>query len=321
MVISRATTGHHPPTAKGVNRARLTAMVVGASRSDGQLAINMRQKFLRRAQTSIGINHAWPVEQHRSGPPIGTLLAKAWEGLSTCRVMPTVLLVDDDLENRWALQLALESRGHRVVLAENGCNALQKARAVLPQLIITDLQMPEMNGGELCRHLKCGAAFSGVPVLLLSAMPEPTAGIRCWTAYLRKPVSMEELLDTVDMFIAARLTYGRALGDSEPPPQPAGEPSTRDVGPERTLIERCCTGSTLGLAVFAARLVRIPDGTKMGNGYNQDRATHPVFRSDRTMEWCGPVATVRAAASDCRHGDRIADYWMNLTHQCNRQPA
>ncbi|MGF6545703.1 response regulator [Paraburkholderia youngii] len=150
--------------------------------------------------------------------------------------MPTVLLVDDDLENRWALQLALESRGHRVVLAENGCDALQKARAVLPQLIITDLQMPEMNGAELCRHLKCGAAFSGVPVLLLSAMPEPTAGIRCWTAYLRKPVSMEELLDTVDMFIAARLTYGRALGDSEPPPQPAGEPSTRDVGPERTLI-------------------------------------------------------------------------------------
>ncbi|MFL9858638.1 response regulator [Paraburkholderia madseniana] len=58
--------------------------------------------------------------------------------------MSTVLLVDDDLENRWALQLALESAGHHVVLAENGYDALRKAARHIPELVITDLQMPEI---------------------------------------------------------------------------------------------------------------------------------------------------------------------------------
>lgn len=130
--------------------------------------------------------------------------------------MSTVLLVDDDLENRWALQLALESRGHRVVLAENGSDALQKAHAHFPELVITDFEMPEMDGGEFCRRLKCGggAAFSDVPVVLLSAVPEPE-GIRCWTVFLRKPAAIERLLDTVDKFIAARLTYARAPREFE----------------------------------------------------------------------------------------------------------
>ncbi|MGF6932162.1 CheY-like chemotaxis protein [Paraburkholderia sp. UCT70] len=131
--------------------------------------------------------------------------------------MSTVLLIDDDLENRCALQLALESRGHRVVLAENGWDALQKAHTDFPELVITDLEMPEMDGKELCRRLKCQAVFSGLPVVLLSAMPEPTEEIRCWTAFLRKPVSIAALLDAVDRFIAARLTYARAPRDSEYP--------------------------------------------------------------------------------------------------------
>ncbi|MBB5465181.1 CheY-like chemotaxis protein [Paraburkholderia sp. CI2] len=131
--------------------------------------------------------------------------------------MSTVLLIDDDLENRCALQLALESRGHRVVLAENGWDALQKAHTDFPELVITDLEMPEMDGKELCRRLKCQAVFSGLPVVLLSAMPEPTEGIRCWTAFLRKPASIAALLDAVDRYIAARLTYTRAPRDSEYP--------------------------------------------------------------------------------------------------------
>ena len=131
--------------------------------------------------------------------------------------MSTVLLVDDELENQWALQLALESRGHRVVLAGNGSDALEKAHAHFPELVITDFEMPEMDGRELCRRLKCGAAFSDVPVVLLSAIPEPTEGIRCWTVFVRKPASIEILLDTVDRFIAARLTYARATRESEYP--------------------------------------------------------------------------------------------------------
>ena len=88
--------------------------------------------------------------------------------------MSTILLVDDDLENRWALQQVLESRGYRVVLAHNGRDALRKVHAEFPELVITDLEMPEMDGGELCRRLKREAAFPDLPVVLLSSMPEPT---------------------------------------------------------------------------------------------------------------------------------------------------
>ncbi|OLL27552.1 response regulator [Burkholderia sp. SRS-W-2-2016] len=129
--------------------------------------------------------------------------------------MSTVLLVDDDLENRWALQLALESRGHHVVLAENGRDALQKAAADFPALVVTDLQMPEMDGEELCHRLRSRAGLSDIPVVLLSAMQEPREGGRYWTAFLQKPVSVELLLDTVESFIAARLTYTRMSRASE----------------------------------------------------------------------------------------------------------
>ncbi|MGF6552985.1 hypothetical protein QFZ96_008121 [Paraburkholderia youngii] len=68
----------------------------------------------------------------------------------------------------------------------------------------------------LCRRLKHGggAAFSDVPVVLLSALSEPE-GIRCWTVFLRKPASIEVLLDTVDKLIATRLTCAPARRDPE----------------------------------------------------------------------------------------------------------
>jgi len=63
--------------------------------------------------------------------------------------MSLILLVDDDAENRYALKMAFESRGHHVLVANNGRDALREASSMLPELIVTDLQMPEMNGEEL----------------------------------------------------------------------------------------------------------------------------------------------------------------------------
>ncbi|NKJ48978.1 response regulator [Burkholderia sp. SG-MS1] len=129
--------------------------------------------------------------------------------------MATVLVVDDDLENRWALQLALENRGYHVVLAENGRDALRRTSLNFPALVITDWQMPEMDGAEFCRRLKCQPAFAATPVILLSAMPERACGPRCWVAFLRKPAAIEKLLHIVDGFIAERLPNARATSTSE----------------------------------------------------------------------------------------------------------
>ncbi|REE17737.1 response regulator receiver domain-containing protein [Paraburkholderia sp. BL27I4N3] len=119
--------------------------------------------------------------------------------------MSTVLLVDDDSDNRWALQLALEGNGHRVVLARNGLDALKKLARGIPRLIITDWEMPEMDGAELCRHVRCNPALAHLPIILLSAMPEPGHGPPCWSAVFRKPADLSVLMQTVDALAAERL--------------------------------------------------------------------------------------------------------------------
>ncbi|MBC8740408.1 response regulator [Paraburkholderia sp. UCT31] len=119
--------------------------------------------------------------------------------------MHTVLLVDDDSESLWSLQLSLEGRGHHVVLARNGADALNKLLRGIPRLIITDWQMPEMDGAELCRHVRCNPALAHLPIILLSAMPEPGHGPPCWSAFFRKPADLSALMRTVDALAAERL--------------------------------------------------------------------------------------------------------------------
>jgi CheY-like chemotaxis protein len=122
--------------------------------------------------------------------------------------MSIVLLVDDDLENLWALQLALDSAGHHVVLAESGPEALQKLQREIPRLIVTDWQMPGMDGIELCRRVRCQPALADLPIVLLSAMPEPEQEQRCWTVFYRKPADLDALLNTVSALAAGRLGGG-----------------------------------------------------------------------------------------------------------------
>ncbi|MFM0008521.1 response regulator [Paraburkholderia dipogonis] len=129
--------------------------------------------------------------------------------------MSTVLLVDDDLDNLWALQLALESGGHHVVLAQNGAEALHKVLREMPRLIVTDWQMPKMDGDELCRRVRCQPAFAHLPIVMLSAMPEPRDGPPCWSAFFRKPADLAMLLRTVDTFVAGRLAAVSARPGAE----------------------------------------------------------------------------------------------------------
>jgi CheY-like chemotaxis protein len=126
--------------------------------------------------------------------------------LARCTEQLTLVLVDDDLDNLWALQVVLESGGHHVLLAQNGVQALCKIRQELPRLIVTDWQMPEMDGAELCRRVRCQPAFAHLPIVMLSAMAEPASDPRCQSAFFRKPADLVELLRTVDLFVAVRLT-------------------------------------------------------------------------------------------------------------------
>jgi CheY-like chemotaxis protein len=80
-----------------------------------------------------------------------------------------VLIADDSVDNRDVYVMVLESRGYRVDVAYDGAEAIIKAVALCPAIIIMDLAMPIIDGWTACRRLKDDKRTAGIPVIVLSA--------------------------------------------------------------------------------------------------------------------------------------------------------
>ena len=80
-----------------------------------------------------------------------------------------ILVVEDDFDTRYVLSLILRTEGYEVVTAADGECALAVAHGERPDLIITDINMPRLNGVELTRRLKLGQETSSIPVLAITA--------------------------------------------------------------------------------------------------------------------------------------------------------
>jgi CheY-like chemotaxis protein len=119
--------------------------------------------------------------------------------------MSTAMFVDDDADNLWMFWLALEEHGHRVLIAEDGETALRKAGRHVPELIVTDWEMPGMSGFELCERLKLYPALAQIPVVMVSARAPPERDLKIWNAFLRKPVDPDRFDATVSPFLAKRV--------------------------------------------------------------------------------------------------------------------
>jgi two-component system OmpR family response regulator len=109
---------------------------------------------------------------------------------------PTVLLVDDEDNLRSMLEAALSHHGFDVVPAANGRDALSQAHAIVPDLIVLDVMMPDLDGFEVCRRLRSEGLKS--PVVFLTAKDTTEDKVRGLTLggddYLVKPFSLEELV-------------------------------------------------------------------------------------------------------------------------------
>jgi two-component system KDP operon response regulator KdpE len=106
-----------------------------------------------------------------------------------------ILIVDDERQITRVLSRGLTTRGYDVHVAADGEAALQTFSDWHPDLIVTDLSMPNMNGLELCRRLR---AFSDVPIIILSVKGEERAKVEALDAgaddYVTKPFGIDELL-------------------------------------------------------------------------------------------------------------------------------
>jgi CheY-like chemotaxis protein len=118
--------------------------------------------------------------------------------------MPTILLVDNEPDVLASMRMALEWRGYRVLLSEDGRTALEKAGRNLPELVVTDCSMPEMDGVELCRHLKSYPALMAIPVIMVSAAPQPHPKPALWNAFFLKPLDLDAFESTVGLLMFSR---------------------------------------------------------------------------------------------------------------------
>lgn len=121
--------------------------------------------------------------------------------------MASILVVDDSMLMRDMVAYALEMAGYEhVAQAEEGCVALEMAQAKKYDLIVTDINMPKMNGFEFCTALRQLEVYAATPVVVLST--ESSAAMKARgeaagaSAWLIKPFVPEELLYVVETLMA-----------------------------------------------------------------------------------------------------------------------
>lgn len=133
--------------------------------------------------------------------------AKPVKDVPALKDLPGVLIVDDALSVRTALRQMVQDAGYRVEAARDGVEAIDALRGFRPRLVLTDLEMPNMNGVELTSHIRGRDDMKGVPVIMITSRSQDKhrrmaqqAGV---DAYFTKPYNDGELLRAIRERIAA----------------------------------------------------------------------------------------------------------------------
>lgn len=118
--------------------------------------------------------------------------------------MARILFVDDDLHTLETLSKSVQLFGHQAIVASSGKEALSLIKKQLPDLVMIDMMLPDMNGLALLNHLRQDNATASIPVVILSASPEvdlvelsQSAGANL---YLSKPVRLQTLQDVIERY-------------------------------------------------------------------------------------------------------------------------
>lgn len=133
-------------------------------------------------------------------------------------VNPLILVVEDNQDVAFYIHKLIESK-YRIKHAHNGYEALNVCNENMPDLIITDLMMPEMDGYTLCQNIRSSQTFNHIPIIITTAKSEETdrlKGIQVGAeAYLLKPFNADELLLQIENILNLRRTlrekYSKAL--------------------------------------------------------------------------------------------------------------
>jgi two-component system, cell cycle response regulator DivK len=119
--------------------------------------------------------------------------------------MSTILIVEDNEKNMKLVRDILQHRGHRTLEATTGADGVRLALEQRPDMILMDIQLPDIDGIEALRRIRADPALDGTPVLAVSAsvMPDEQQKIVAsgFDAYVTKPLSLKDFNATVDRLL------------------------------------------------------------------------------------------------------------------------
>lgn len=119
--------------------------------------------------------------------------------------LPLILIAEDNEANLSTIVEYLEVKGYRVAIAMTGREAVKLAHQLQPDLIVMDIQMPEMDGLEATRRIRAESALSQIPIIALTSLAMPGDRERCLAAgvneYLTKPVSLKKLVSAIALYL------------------------------------------------------------------------------------------------------------------------
>ena len=119
-----------------------------------------------------------------------------------------ILVVEDSRTQAESLRHILEKKGYMVMLATDGKDAMEQIASGRPDLVLTDIVMPEMDGYELCRRIKTDKTLRSVPVIMVTQLFDPIDVIRGLEAgadnFIIKPYEPEDIDSRIQNVIATR---------------------------------------------------------------------------------------------------------------------
>ncbi len=130
-----------------------------------------------------------------------------------------ILIVDNTPANLRVLSTMLTEQGYKVRKALNGEMALTACQALVPDVILLDIMMPEMDGYEVCQHLKADERTRKVPIIFISALDEALDKVKAFCAggsdYITKPFQIEEVLVRVQNQLTIQSLHSKLIEQNE----------------------------------------------------------------------------------------------------------
>ncbi|MFC1477955.1 response regulator [Candidatus Margulisiibacteriota bacterium] len=169
----------------------------------------------------------------------------------TEEIKARILVADDEPSILMLISVMLKDAGYEVITAENGQQAIEKAQEEKPDMIITDIIMPEKNGFEVCQTVRSLPAVSDTPIIILSALGDEYNKITGFDDgaddYVTKPFNMEELKARVQALLIRN--RGRKIQPSTDPAEAEEECTTAApdaaaaVGKSQSIVDQVPSGS------------------------------------------------------------------------------